>query len=127
MLERLAVLLAFGVLVAIVVLAVREKNRRRVRQVLAASNVNPLWSSLGETPDGRPTLVTFSTPSCPTCHHAQAPAANLFEQRLGASEIRVFPIDAAQQPEIAGACGVQPCPGPAAPCPIGLPPAPLFK
>jgi len=26
-----------------------------------------LWNALGESPDGRPSLVVFSTPSCTAC------------------------------------------------------------
>jgi len=60
MLERVAVLLALAALIALAVLAVRVWNARRLRRLLAAENPAPFWDSLGETPDGRPTLVTFS-------------------------------------------------------------------
>src|SRR5438128_1929034 len=81
----------------------RAWNARRLRGVLTASNANatPFWESLGEAPDGRATLVMFSTPACAACHTAQAPAVRVVEQRLGASEVRVIRVDAAQRPEVA--------------------------
>lgn len=119
MLERLAVLVALGALIALAVVLVRSWNRRRVQQLLAIQNTAPFWDSLGEAPDGRPTLVTFSTPSCAACHQAQAPAVQVVEQRLGASELRVIKIDAAQRPEVARAFGVQTVPSTVVLAPAG--------
>jgi len=119
MLERLAVLLVLATLVVLAVLTVRVWNRRRLRHLLATSNTAPLWQSLGAAPDGRPTLVTFSTPSCAACRSAQAPAVSAVEQRLGASEVRVIRVDAAQRPEIARAFGVQTVPSTVVLAPAG--------
>jgi thioredoxin-like negative regulator of GroEL len=105
MLERLAFLIAFAVLVALAVLLVRSWNARRVRRVLHGPST-AVWDSLGEAPDGRRTLVTFSTPSCAACHAAQAPAVTAVEERLGAAQVRVIRVDAAQRPEVARAFGV---------------------
>src|SRR5438874_197909 len=82
-----AILLAPAALIALAGFAVRVWNGRRLRRLLAADNPAPFWDSLGETPDGRPTLVTFSAPSCAACRSAQAPAVSAVEQQLGAAEI----------------------------------------
>src|ERR1700730_8364241 len=112
MTERLAVLCTLVALIALAVVLVRIWNARRMRNVLATSSENaaPFWETLGEVPDGRPTLVTFSTPSCAACRTAQAPAVNVVEQRLGASEVRVIRVDASQRPEVARDFGVQTVP-----------------
>jgi thioredoxin-like negative regulator of GroEL len=118
MLERLEVLLALGALIALAVVAVRARNRHQLRQLLNTP-ATPIWDSLGEAPDGRPTLITFSTPSCATCHRTQAPAVSLVEKRLGASEVRVIRVDAAQRPEVARAFGVQTVPSTVVLAPAG--------
>jgi thioredoxin-like negative regulator of GroEL len=71
---------------------------------------DPLWASLGEQPDGRRTLVTFSTPSCAACHKAQAPAVSKVEQQLGSATVRIIRVNAAERPEIAQAFGVMTVP-----------------
>jgi len=119
MLERLGLLLALAALIALAVLAVRVRSSRQRRQLLATSNLAPFWDSLGEAPDGRPTLVTFSTPSCAACHSAQAPAVSAVEQRLGAAEVRVIRVDAARRPEVARAFGVQTVPSTVVLAPAG--------
>jgi thioredoxin-like negative regulator of GroEL len=119
MLERLAVLLAMGALIALAVVLVRAHNGRRIRQLLVTSSDTLFWDTLGEAPDGRPTLVTFSTPSCAACHRAQAPAVRVVEQRLGVSEVRVIRVDAARRPEIARAFGVRTVPSTVVLAPAG--------
>ena len=119
MLERAALLLALAALLTLAVLAVRGLNARRLRHLLATSNPAPFWDSLGEAPDGRPTLVTFSTPSCAACSSAQAPAVSAVERRLGASEVRIIRVDAALRPEIARAFGVQTVPSTVVLAPAG--------
>jgi thioredoxin-like negative regulator of GroEL len=105
MLQRIEVLLTLAAVVAVAIVLVRAWNARRVRRLLEASGAS-LWNSLGESPDGRRTLVAFSTPSCAACRKAQAPTVAAVEQRLGASEVRVIRVDAAQRPEVARAFGV---------------------
>src|SRR5579859_1247685 len=113
-LERLALVVALAALVALATVAVRTWNRRRLERLIqataSAASSAPLWDSLGEQPDGRPTLVEFSTRSCAACRTAQAPAVSAVEQRLGAAEVRVIHVDAALQPEVARAFGVQTVP-----------------
>jgi thioredoxin-like negative regulator of GroEL len=79
----------------------------------------PLWHTLGETPDGRSTLVTFSTPSCAACHQAQAPAVKAVEQRVGSAQLRIINIDAARRPDVAHAFGVLTVPSTAILAPAG--------
>jgi thioredoxin-like negative regulator of GroEL len=70
----------------------------------------PAWSALGVEPDGRRTLISFSTPSCAACHKAQTPAIQIAQERIGAAAIRVIPVDAAEQPQVAKAFGVMTVP-----------------
>lgn len=106
--ERVLVVAALAIAVAVTVLAVKRWNARRVRAL--AETGGPLWDALGETPDGRPALVAFSTPSCAACHTAQAPAINVAEQHLGPTTVRVIRVDASRQPEVARAFGVMTVP-----------------
>jgi len=103
MAERLAIIVLVAVMVTAAVLVIRRWNARRVIELIAQA---PLWDALGESPDGRRTLVAFSTPSCAACRTAQAPAIKAVEQQLGAAEIRVIKVDASKQPEVARAFGV---------------------
>lgn len=109
MLERLGLLVLFAMVVTVAVVIVRGWNRRRMRRLLHAVGT-PAWANLDATPDGRRTLVTFSTPSCAACHTAQAPAVTAVEAELGPSAVRVIRIDAARQPEVARAFGVMTVP-----------------
>lgn len=105
MLDRVIVLLLFAAAVVVAVQIVRTWNRRRMRSLMRTSGA-PSWATLGEAPDGRPALVSFSTPSCAACHTAQSPAVKAVETRLGAAAVRVIRVDAAARPEIARAFGV---------------------
>ena len=102
--ERVVVLAVFALAVVVSVLLVRRWNTSQVRRRLGTGA--PLWHTLGEVPDGRRTLVTFSTASCAACQQAQAPAVNAVEQHLGSSQLRVINVDAARRPDVAQAFGV---------------------
>jgi thiol-disulfide isomerase/thioredoxin len=105
MLERLLILLLAAALGVLAVLATRAWARRRTER-LSLLPGGALLDALGAVSDGRPMVVTFSTPSCAACHTAQAPAARDVEQQLGADHVRVVTVDAASQHEIARAFGV---------------------
>jgi thiol-disulfide isomerase/thioredoxin len=105
MAERLVLLVLLTAAVMLTVSLIRASNARRVRQ-LAEQDGRQLLDSLGESPDGRRTLVTFSTPSCVACHAAQAPVVNAVEHRLGKHAVRVIRVDAAESPDVARAFGV---------------------
>src|SRR6266851_5165559 len=105
MIERFLLLLALIAAVALTVLVVRAWNRRQVHSLQQATGTKA-WDHLGEAPDGRRTLVSFSTPSCAACHTAQAPAVKAVEAKLGPSTVRVIRVDAARRPEVARAFGV---------------------
>lgn len=105
MAQRLELLLVVAGLIALAILLVRAWNARRVRRLIGESGA-PLWDTLGDTPDGRRTLIAFSTPSCAACHTAQAPAISAVVDRLGPAEVRVIRVDAARRPEVARAFGV---------------------
>jgi thioredoxin-like negative regulator of GroEL len=100
--ERFVILAAITVIVALGVIAARHYAAIRAGQLKTAP-ADPLWASLGVQPDGRPTVVTFSTPSCAACHKAQAPAVSKVQQQL---DVRVIRVDAAQRPHVARAFGV---------------------
>jgi thioredoxin-like negative regulator of GroEL len=96
------------VLAAVVAAAVfiaREWGRRRVHSLTNVGG-SETWQNLGEQPDGRRALVSFSTPSCAACHTAQAPAVKAVESQLGPESVRVIKIDTARQPDVARAFGV---------------------
>jgi thiol-disulfide isomerase/thioredoxin len=105
LLDRLTILLVLTIAVALTIFVVRAWNQRRTRSLMHAPGA-PSWDSLGEAPDGRRTLVSFSTPSCAACHAAQAPAVKAVEAQLGPSAVRVIRVDAARRPEVARAFGV---------------------
>ena len=64
-----------------------------------------LWTALGDAPDGRPTVVAFSTPSCIACRATQRPALAALEERAR-GRVRVLHVDAASRPEVARAFGI---------------------
>jgi thiol-disulfide isomerase/thioredoxin len=99
--ERVILVVTLAVLVAVAVLAVRAWTARTTHRVKAK---NPAWDALGEHPDGRRTLIAFSTPTCAACHKAQAPAIDRASNQLG--EVRVIKVDASRQPEVAKAFGI---------------------
>jgi thiol-disulfide isomerase/thioredoxin len=105
MLERVVVLLLLTGGLALGVTLVRAYAGQRTR-ALQAQPGQALLAQLGAPADGRATLVQFSTPSCAACHTAQAPAVAEVEQRVGAAQVRVLHVDAADQPEIASAFGI---------------------
>jgi thiol-disulfide isomerase/thioredoxin len=105
MLERLLIVVALSAAIAAVVIGVRAWNARRTEQLMSREGT-PIWDSLGDVPDGRQTLVSFSSRSCAACRTAQAPAVSHVEQRLGPANLRVIKVDVAQQPEVARAFGI---------------------
>jgi thioredoxin-like negative regulator of GroEL len=107
--ERLLALLVLAATVTLIVLTIRHWNDRKVRSITQVAGAET-WNSLGEAPDGRRALVSFSTPSCAACHTAQAPAVTAAEAQLGPSAVRVIKIDAARQPDVARAFGVMTVP-----------------
>jgi thioredoxin-like negative regulator of GroEL len=90
-----------AVLVAGVVVAGRLLAARRVRRVRGVPAA-VLWAALDSEPDGRPTVVAFSTPSCIACHSAQRPAL----EELADRRVRIVHVDAAARPEVARAFGI---------------------
>jgi thiol-disulfide isomerase/thioredoxin len=105
--ERLILVLGLTVAVALAVVAIRVWSARKARSI---QREQPAWDALGAQPDGRPTLISFSTSSCAACHKAQAPAIALAETKLGTDQVRVIKVDAANRPEVAHAFGVMTVP-----------------
>lgn len=101
---QLLTLAALAALVAVLVWAGRALARHRLRR-LKESGPGDLWAALETNPDGRPTLIAFSTPSCAACHTAQKPALAELERRLGGG-VRVIHVDAAARPEAAARFGI---------------------
>jgi thioredoxin-like negative regulator of GroEL len=106
--DRVLVLTAVAVLVAALVVGGRLAAVRRLRLLREAAPA-ALWAALESEPDGRPTVVAFSTPSCTACQTAQRPALAALEARAG-GRVRVLHVDAAARPEVARAFGVMTVP-----------------
>jgi thiol-disulfide isomerase/thioredoxin len=102
--ERVALVLGLVIAISVLVLIVRARNAHNLQTL---KRRGAAWEPLGVEPDGRPTLIAFSTPSCAACHHAQAPAIDLARDQLGGEgAVRVIHIDAAEQPHAARAFGI---------------------
>jgi thiol-disulfide isomerase/thioredoxin len=108
-LARLLLLFALATLVAVGILAARAWSRRKTRQ-LRSGPASALWAALGQRPDGRPTIVAFSTKACAVCRTAQAPALEALEWSLGPSFLRIVAVDAAMRPDLVKAFGVMTAP-----------------
>ena len=102
--DRVLVLTALAVAVAALVVGGRVLAARRLRRLRGAPPA-ALWTALESEPDGRPTIVAFSTPRCIACHTTQGPALAALEARAE-GRVRVVHVDAAARPEIARAFGV---------------------
>jgi thioredoxin-like negative regulator of GroEL len=108
LLERLLVLVALGLALGMVAFLVRKGAGRRLRRA-QQTPAPELWDTLGQGPDGRPTVVAFSTPSCAACHTAQKPALAALEA-LRPGAFRILEVDAAARPEVAHRFGVMTVP-----------------
>jgi hypothetical protein len=98
--ERVALVVAAAALVVLAVFTVRTVARCATARA-AAAPTGALWGALGAEPDGRATLVAFSTASCAEC---RTQAAVL--EPLAADGVRVLPVDAARRPDVARTFGV---------------------
>ena len=98
MLERAAVLLGIAIAVVAATGIIRAWSTRRLRR-LQFEGPAPLWSALGERPDGRPSLVVFSTPGCTVCRTTQRPAVESVLSAFGTG-LRVLSIDLADRPSV---------------------------
>ena len=101
MVERALVLAVVTVVVAATVILARWWLGRGVAG-LRTTPADGLWTALGTAPDGRPSLVVFSTPSCTVCRTAQYPAVETVESIYG-SALRVLRVDLSRQPAAAAA------------------------
>lgn len=98
MIERSLLALTLALIVVAAVYAVRAWSGRRIAG-LTAGQIRGLWNALGESPDGRPSLVVFSTPRCTACRTAQHPAVEAVEARFGQA-LRVLNVDLSQRPSV---------------------------
>jgi thiol-disulfide isomerase/thioredoxin len=98
MIERAVVLATVSALVVLAVVAVRLWSSQRV-EPLRADQSEPLWRALGQSPDGRPSLVVFSTPGCTACRTVQLPAVEAVEARFG-ERLRVLKVDLSTRPAV---------------------------
>src|SRR5437879_13468433 len=108
MIERLLIVLALALAMTAVIVAVRAWSGRRVAG-LAAGQTHGLWNALGAAPDGRPSLVVFSTPSCTACRTAQHPAVEAVGARFGEA-LRILTVDLSRRPAVGHAFQVLPAP-----------------
>jgi thiol-disulfide isomerase/thioredoxin len=102
--ERLLILGAIVVLLAGLIVGGRLLAGRRLSR-LRAADPDYLWALLRDEPDGRPTVVAFSTPNCAACKTAQLSALTALKAKLG-SRLRIIQVDAADRPEVASTFGV---------------------
>ena len=102
--DRVLVLTAVAVLVVALVVGGRVLAARRLRRLRGAAPAE-LWAALESEPDGRPTVVAFSTPSCIACHTTQRPALETLQARADGG-VRVLHVDVAARPEVARMFGV---------------------
>jgi thiol-disulfide isomerase/thioredoxin len=98
MIERSLVMLTLALIVVVAVLTVRAWSGRRLAG-LKVGQARGLWHALGEAPDGRPSLVVFSTPSCTACRTAQHPAVEAVEARFGET-LRILKVDLSRRPAV---------------------------
>jgi thioredoxin-like negative regulator of GroEL len=98
MIERVLVLATIAASLTLVVVMARAWSADSLTR-LRAHGRDQLWSALGEAPDGRPSLVVFSTPSCAACRTAQQPAVETVAARFGPA-LRVLKVDLAERPAI---------------------------
>jgi thioredoxin-like negative regulator of GroEL len=103
-LDRLFLLAGAVLGVSLLVVVARAVAGSRLRRARAIPG-EEIWQALGTTPDGRPAVVAFSTPSCAACHTAQRPALAQLESRAEGA-VRVIEVDAAERPEVARKFGV---------------------
>jgi thioredoxin-like negative regulator of GroEL len=103
-LDRLFLLAGAVLGVSLLVVVARAVPGSRLRRARAIPG-EEIWQALGTTPDGRPAVVAFSTPSCAACHTAQRPALAQLESRAEGA-VRVIEVDAAERPEVARKFGV---------------------
>lgn len=102
--ERLLLLSAIAAVLIIAGAAVRAWSARRL-SALRARPLDTVWSTLGQTPDGRPGLVVFSAPLCVACRTAQEPAVRVLEAEYR-NALRVVHIDIAARPKAARAFNI---------------------
>ena len=98
MIERSLIMMALALVIAAAILLVRGWSGRRV-EGLKVGESRGLWNALGASPDGRPSLVVFSTPSCTACRTAQHPAVEAVEARFG-DTVRILKVDLSRQPAV---------------------------
>jgi thiol-disulfide isomerase/thioredoxin len=96
--ERALILAAVAIAVAVGVIGARAWSGYRLGNLRARGH-DRLWSALGEVPDGRPSLVVFSTPGCAACRTAQYPAVETLVARFGPA-LRVVTVDLAERPAV---------------------------
>src|SRR5213080_5533488 len=98
MVERALVLAITALAVAATVILARWWLGRGLAGLRTAP-ADGLWTALGTAPDGRPSLVVFSTPSCTVCRTAQYPAVEAVAERFGQA-LRVLKVDLTRQPAV---------------------------
>src|SRR5881227_40625 len=98
MVERALVLAIAAVGIAAAVVVARWWLGRGLAG-LRTTSAEGLWKALGTAPDGRPSLVVFSTPSCTVCRTAQYPAVEAVAGRFGPA-LRILKVDLSTRPAV---------------------------
>ncbi len=92
-------LILAAVAAAVVLARLAAGALARTRTQRAAARAPDLWPLLGAHPDGRPTVVSFSTKACTDCRVQAIILGDVLPPRL-------INVDAADQPQVASAFGV---------------------
>lgn len=95
--ERAAILAALAALVVLAVVAARRLAASRSARLLAMPAAE-IWHALGEAPDGRGSVIRFSTPACGDCA--------VQDRILDEMGVRVIRIDASRRPDLARRFGI---------------------
>lgn len=104
MLTQLEVLAGLAAALALAIVAGKVLARHRLHR-LGSLPGTALLAALEMAPDGRSTVVAFSTRACAACHSAQRPALRALEA-LGQGRVQVVEVDAGERPDLARSFGV---------------------
>ena len=99
MIERISILFALALLIAIGWATVRLWSAWKLRRLRAAAPLADL------APHGRPAVIAFSTPSCAECRIRQAPALLRLAAALGET-VTVRSLSALEHPDLVQKIGI---------------------
>ncbi len=99
MVERLGILFALALLIAVGWATIRLWSAWKLRRLRATAPLADL------APSGRPAVIAFSTPSCAECRTRQAPALSRLAAALG-DQVTVRSLSALEHPDLVQKIGI---------------------